>query len=322
MKTLSEQLGQLLIVGVDGNRLDAETEQFLREIHPGGVIFFQRNIGTAAEFRGLVEQVGRVGTITPFLALDLEGGKVDRLREAIAPLPAVRDVARAGLGELMGKLAGRELGSFRLNLDFAPVLDLGTPECEKVMGSRTAGATAEEVVAFAKGFLTGLAESLIVGCGKHFPGLGSGQTDSHLGLPVVEKDAQSMWDEDLKPYRALVKELPMIMIAHVFCPELERAYSRGGSDAAERLPASLSRTIVTELLRKRIGFEGLVVCDDLEMGGVLEGRTQEQAAAAALRAGCDLLLLCGPTENTRKVYAELLREAESDLVLRSLIEQT
>jgi beta-N-acetylhexosaminidase len=318
--TLPEQLGQLLIVGIDRDRWGPATADFLRSTRPGGVIFFQRNITTAPQFRELVEGAQSFLDTPPFLALDLEGGLVDRLREVLAPLPAVRDVAVVAMGETLGRIAGREVAAFSLNVDFAPVLDLATPQSLGVMGSRTAGASPDDVVGFARNFLKGLGEQGIIGCGKHFPGLGSGQTDSHKELPTVEKDGQRMWEEDLLPFRALARELPMIMIAHVYCPGLESAFPSAKTKESERLPASLSHGIVTGLLKERINFQGLVVCDDLEMGGVLEDRSMEQAAIAALKAGCDILLLCGATANTQRVFDALLREANSDSGFRGLVE--
>jgi len=320
MLTLPEQVGQLLIVGLDGSGWDRELETFLRGIRPGGVIFFQRNIQSAPDFRRLVESV-RQTLESPLLALDLEGGLVDRLRDVLAPLPAVRDVARAGLGKTMGRIAGRELAAFSLNVDFAPVLDLGVLESRKILGSRTAGDSPDEVIRFARSFLEGLAESGVIGCGKHFPGLGSGQKDSHKELPSVEKDEREMWQVDLQPFRALASTLPIIMVAHVYCPGLERAFAPERDQASRPIPATLSSAIVSGLLKGRMGFHGLVLSDDLEMGGVLEGRSMEEAATAALKAGCDMLLLCGPAANTRKIFEALLRKANADPGFRSVVEQ-
>jgi len=321
MLTLPEQLGQILIVGINGGVWDKPTEEFLGRIRPGGVIFFQRNIATAPQFRQLVERVRGFLSPPPFLALDLEGGLVDRLRDVLAPLPSVSDAARAEMGQDLGRIAGRELAAFSLNVDFAPVLDLGAAESRIVLGSRTAGASPAEVVRFAQGFLKGLGESGILGCGKHFPGLGSGQCDSHKELPLVEKDAEQMWQQDLEPFRALARVLPMIMVAHVCCPSLERAFGGESANVKERLPASLSPAIVSGLLKGKMEYSGLVLCDDLEMGGVLEGCSREEAAIAALQAGCDVLLLCGPEANTETVFDSLLERANSDSGFGRLVEQ-
>ena len=325
MMTLPEQLGQILIVGIDGgpggNGWNREIENFLGTVRPGGVIFFQRNIKTAPEFRQLVESVRDFLETPPFLALDLEGGQVDRLRDVLAPLPSVRDVAKARMGKALGRIAGRELASLALNVDFAPVLDLGAPESRKILGSRTAGRSPTAVVRFAQSFLEGLSEFGISGCGKHFPGLGSAQKDSHHELPTVDKEEWELWQRDLRPFFALAAKLPMIMVAHVYCPGLESGPSPIGEAAAQPLPATLSRRIVSGLLKERMKFPGLVLADDLEMGGILEGRTMDEAAVSALKAGCDMLLLCGPTANTRRTFDALLREAAVDPYFHGIVER-
>ena len=315
-----------MIVGVDGGSFDRDTENFLANVRPGGVIFFQRNIAGAPQFFGLVRDIRDWFRKTldnpPFLAIDLEGGTVDRLRGVLAPLPAAREAAQAGMGQALGRMAGREVAAFSLNVDFAPVLDLCSAASATVMGSRTVGESPAEVIEFARGFLQGLSESDVIGCGKHFPGLGGGSKDSHKELPVVEKSEAQMWEEDLAPFRALSGELPMIMAAHVFCPSLGGGTGASGEPQAAQIPSTLSREVITGLLKQRIGYMGLVICDDLEMQGVLQGRTMEEAAAAALKAGCDILLLCGATANTQRVFDALLGEANADAEFRRAVERS
>ena len=316
MTNLRESAGQLLWIGFEADAWNAGLEELLETVRPGGVIFFQRNIQTAEQFGGLVRQCAtflreRSG-LTPFLAVDLEGGKVDRFRELIAPLPSVRESVEARKARELGRVAGREVAGFSLNVDFAPVLDLASAESASVLGSRTAGESPEEVVRFAEEFLAGLAESRILGCGKHFPGLGSGCLDSHLAMPRIEKSAEHLWANDLAPYQSLAAQLPMVMVAHAAYPALE-------ADAA--LPASLSRQIVTGVLKEKIGFEGLVLSDDLEMGGVLEGRTVGEAAVQAIEAGCDMLLVCRRAEYVREALKAIVGRAERDEAFRAVTEQ-
>ncbi len=320
MTTLSLRAGQLLWIGFEADSWDAPLENLLREIRPGGVIFFQRNVVETEQFHTLVRQVTEVlseAASPPFLAVDLEGGKVDRFRELLAPLPPARDAARAGMARELGRVAGREVASFSLNVDFAPVLDVASPASEPVLGSRTAGESPEQVARFGEEFLAGLAESGILGCGKHFPGLGSGCLDSHLAMPRIEKDAAQLWEHDLFPFRALASQLPMVMVAHAAYPGLEP------SAASSSLPpASLSPQIVTDLLKRKIGFGGLALCDDLEMGGALEGRTVGEAAVEALAAGCHMLLVCRFAGNIRAASEALVRRAESDSTFRARMDRT
>jgi beta-N-acetylhexosaminidase len=321
MSNLPELAGQLLIVGFEGEERGPDLSRLLRGVRPGGVIFFQRNIASAEQFHAVVSQVREV-VPQPFLAMDLEGGTVDRFRDLLAPLPSAQDAARTGLARELGELAGRELGAFSLNLDFAPVLDLGSPDSQPILATRTAGRTANLVIQFAERFLAGLAEWRIHGCGKHFPGLGSGRKDSHVGMPTIEKTEEALWHEDLLPFRNLADQLLLIMVAHAWYPELEKALAPEQAPPKDPIPASLSRNIVTGLLRERIGYQGLVVCDDLEMGGVLEGRSIEAAAVAAVRAGCDILLVCRNAGNVQRVHEALVQEAEKRPDFRELLERS
>ena len=279
MSTLLQQAGQLFLIGIEASAWDTATEALLREVRPGGVIFFQRNIASPEEFAGLVRRIGGLlaedSSLPPFLAIDLEGGTVDRLREALAPLPCARDAARAGLARELGRVAGRELAA-----------------------------------QFGEEFLAGLSESGILGCGKHFPGLGSGRIDSHRAMPRIEKDEARLWEQDLFPFRALAPKLPMMMVAHAAYPALERAGAPPLAGSSAALPASLSRSIVSGLLKGRIGFQGLVVADDLEMGGVTGDRSVGEAAVETIRAGCDLLLVCRRADHVRAALQAVVREAE------------
>ena len=199
------------------------------------------------------------------------------------------------------------------------MLDVGSPESETVLGTRTAGESAEQVARFGEEFLAGLADSGILGCGKHFPGLGSGRLDSHLAMPRIEKDATQLWEHDLFPFRALASRLPMVMVAHAAYPGLE-AEALSGATHPQSLPATLSRQIVSELLKRRIGYKGLVLSDDLEMGGVLEGRTVGEAAVAAIDAGCDMLLVCRRADYVHAAFEALVRRAEQDATFRAALD--
>jgi len=319
MPTLSEQLGQVLLIGFEGGGWSRELDELLREVQPAGVIFFERNIADAEPFQQLVAEIRSVLETPeagpPLLSIDQEGGLVDRLRKVLAPLPSARDAARAGLAFELGQMAGRELAAFALNVDFAPVLDLSTSQSVDILASRTAGETPKQVIAFAEQFLAGLSEQGIVGCGKHFPGLGSGEKDTHLAMPRIDKSESEMWETDLAPFRVLAPRLPMIMVAHAAYPAFADA-----PPPAPPLPASLSPGLIRELLQHKIGFSGLVLSDDLEMGA-LENRSIEQAAIDALRAGCDLLLVCRKAQNVRRVWEALRQQAERDSGFQALIEQ-
>jgi beta-N-acetylhexosaminidase len=170
------------------------------------------------------------------------------------------------------------------------------------MSSRAVSADPKQVVIYAREFLRGLGDAGVVGCGKHFPGLGEANLDTHHELPSVEKTLRKLWGEDLVPYRTLRRELPFVMVSHAAFPAVTK----------ERTPASLSKKWITEILRKKIGYRGLICSDDLEMGGVLKAAPIEEAATGHIRAGGDLGLICHQEHYIVRAYAGLVREAKRD----------
>ncbi len=177
------------------------------------------------------------------------------------------------------------------------------------MGTRAAGATTEEVVMYASSFLAGLASQKVIGCGKHFPGLGGGSLDSHTETPSIHRQMHELWSEDLAPYRDLRNELPMIMVNHAAYPQTP------GKDR----PASVSPYWITTVLRKRIGYRGIIFSDDLEMGGILKFMSIEEAAVAAIRAGMDLLEICHTPEMIMRAYDALIAEGECSAAFSKLL---
>jgi beta-N-acetylhexosaminidase len=314
---LRAQAGQLLTFGFDGTEVSAELSSQLRELKPGGIILFARNIETPRQTHALLKavqkQAGVQSEVPLFRCVDMEGGTVDRLRDITAPAPSVQDVVQAGHKPFYrehGQLIGSEVRALGFNVDFAPVLDLRFDASLGVLGSRTVSSDAKATAAYAREFLRGLKDAGIAGCGKHFPGLGEGQLDSHQALPVVRKSWKALWEEDLLPYRLLAKQLPFVMVAHCAYPEV----------TGEALPASISKKWVTDVLRKKIGYTGLVVSDDLEMGGVLKVASIEEAAVATVQAGADLYLVCHNRELVHRAYEAILKEAERSSRFRAKVE--
>ncbi len=248
-----------------------------------------------------------------FLCVDMEGGTVDRLRDAIAPIPSVADVAATGSVKLFrkhGSLIGDEIRALGFNTDFAPCVDLGFAASKKVLGSRTVSDNPKRTIRYARAFLRGLRDAEVIGCGKHFPGLGEGASiDSHMHLPSIEKQWRDLWREDLLPYRKLRKELPMVMVAHAAYPYVTR----------DKLPASLSKQWIRNILKKKIGFKGLIVSDDLEMGGVLAAAPIGEAAIRTLVAGSDLMLVCHKEDNVWLAFESVYKLAEADREFAKLV---
>src|SRR5215475_5751989 len=303
--TLRRQVGQLLILGYDGLEVDGKLRTTLSTLQPGGVILFARNIEEPKQTWRLLRESQATTRVPMFLCVDLEGGTVDRLKKVIAPAPSVEQVfatQNRKLFRMHGNILGLEARALGFNTDFAPVFDLGFEASRAVLTSRTASANPEETILYAREFLRGLKAAKVLGCGKHFPGLGEGNLDSHHDMPVVKKSWKAMWAEDLRPYRELRARIPFVMVAHAAYPEITR----------DNQPASLSRKWMQEVLRKKIGYRGLIISDDLEMGGVLSTGAIEDVAVETLRAGADMFLVCHNQELVWRGYEAVLRTAERE----------
>lgn len=304
-QTTTAKPGQLLIIGFDGTEMSAGVRSLLRRVQPAGVILFARNVVNAHQTWDLLKHCAAEVPAPMFACVDMEGGTVDRLKNAIAPAPAPAEVFAAGDRRLFrkhGKIIGESCRAVGFNTDFAPVVDLAGKVARKVMGSRVISEDPREVVLYAREFLAGLRSAGVIGALKHFPGLGSANLDTHKGLPRVEKRWEQLWQEDLQPYRTLRREPAMVMVGHA-------SYAAVSGDG---MPASLSKKWITDVLRKRIGYRGLVISDDLEMGAVLKTREIGQAAVEHIRAGGDICLVCHKEENVDAAFEALVKTAERD----------
>ncbi len=297
--------GELFIIGFDGTEMSPRLASLLSEIQPAGVILFARNITGAEQTHRLLRECQKCVSTPLFTCVDLEGGKVDRFRNVLGPAPSATEVFATGDRRLFrehGRVIGENCRALGFNVDFAPALDLAFEASRSVMSSRSVSANPKEVLTYAREFLRGLNDAGVIGCGKHFPGLGEANLDTHHELPSVQKPFKKLWMEDLVPYRTMRSSLPLVMVSHAAFPTVTK----------ERTPASLSKKWITDVLRKRIGYRGLICSDDLEMGGVLAAAPIEQAAIGHIRAGGDLALICHKEDFIRRAHEAMLREAERD----------
>jgi beta-N-acetylhexosaminidase len=316
-QNLRAHIGQLLIIGFDGTEMSPRLASLLTDIQPAGVILFARNITSAEQTHTLLRECQKCIATPLFTCVDLEGGKVDRFRNVLGPAPSAADVFATGDRKLFrkhGRIIGENCRALGFNVDFAPALDLAFEASKSVMSSRAVSADPKEVVTYAREFLRGLTDAKVLGCGKHFPGLGEGNLDSHHHLPVIDKPLKKMWNEDLVPYRSLSlrRELPLIMISHAAFP----AVTKG------RTPASLSKKWITDVLRTKIGYRGLICSDDLEMSGVLAAASIEQAAIGHIRAGGDLALICHQEDFVRRAHEAMIIEAERDKTFARRVQES
>jgi len=285
--------------------MNSRLASLLTRVQPAGVILFARNIKSPEQTWRLLRECQKCVATTLLTCVDLEGGTVDRFRDALGPSPAAADVFACDDPKLFrkhGQMIGENCRALGFNVDFAPVLDLAFDRSRQVMGTRTVSSNPQETILYAREFLAGLSSAKVMGCGKHFPGLGEGKLDSHHELPVIDKELKKLWAEDLAPYRTLRRQLPFVMVAHAAYPRVTKS----------KIPASLSKVWISDILRKRIGYRGLIVSDDLEMGGVLAAAPVGKAAIEFVRAGGDLCLVCHREENVLQAYEALIRASESD----------
>jgi len=300
-----KDIGQLLIIGFDETEMSPALASLLTDIQPAGVILFGRNITGAEQTYTLLRDCQKYVKTPLFTSVDLEGGRVDRFRNVIGSAPSAADVFATGDKRLFrkhGRIIGENCRSLGFNMDFAPALDLAFEASRSVMSSRSVSADPKKVVAYAREFLRGLGDAGVIGCGKHFPGLGEANLDTHHELPSVNKTFKKLWEQDLVPYRVMRRDLPLVMISHAAFPAVTK----------ERTPASLSKKWITDVLRKKIGYKGLICSDDLEMGGVLAAAPIEQATIGHIRAGGDLALICHQEDYVRRSYKAMMEEVAHD----------
>jgi beta-N-acetylhexosaminidase len=282
----SSDLGQLLLIGVPGFDLDQKTADYFRKLRPGGFILFGRNIKAAGQLRKLIEDLRDLSQVEPIITIDQEGGRVSRLKLIGNEPPNAQQLCDKGDLRLIrkhGDITGRLLRLFGFNVDLCPVLDISfNDECDNSLKARCYGRTAAEVIEKAGAFNESLRATGILSCGKHFPGYASAALDPHHELPVIERSREAMEEHELAVFRKLAGTLDSMMVGHISISGLE----------AGDLPASLSPTLIRGLLLDELGFEGLVMTDDLDMGAILNHYGFDETMKRGIAAGNDLLMIC------------------------------
>ncbi|HEY0404544.1 MAG TPA: glycoside hydrolase family 3 N-terminal domain-containing protein [Pyrinomonadaceae bacterium] len=314
---LEQQIGQLFFVGLPGTELDQQTRELLEYVKPGGVIIFGRNVRDAAQLRLLLDSVRELLPVAPLFGIDQEGGLVDRLRRICTPMPAARTIRQHGdlaAARTLGRITGEVLQLLGFNMNFAPVMSIMTDERDLLSNglySRSFGRSPGEVLGYTMVYLRALQSTGCLGCLKHFPGIGAGEVDSHEEMPVVHLSHDALIAQDLAPYIELFQReddrVRAVMVSHGGFPNID---IRQGLAGGLLEPASLSHSIVTRLLRDELGYEHLVVTDDLEMGAIARHCDIDAAVIRAFFAGQDMLLICSKPDMIRRGYDALLLTAE------------
>lgn len=315
---IEDQIGQFFYIGLQGTELDGEARALLSEVRPGGVIIFGRNVATPQQLRAFLDDIRGQLKIEPLLGIDQEGGLVDRLRKILTPMPSARTIRQHGdlaAARALGRITGEVLRMLGFNMNFAPVMSIMTDERDLLSNglySRSFGRSPGEVLGYTTVYLRGLQETGCIACLKHFPGIGAGEVDSHEQMPLVELSHEDLIAQDLAPYIELFQRkddrIRCVMVSHGGFPNIDIKKERTGGLLE---PASVSHNIVTRLLREELGYQHLVLTDDLEMGAIARHCDIENAVVRAFLAGEDMMLICAHPEIIRRGYQALLRAARN-----------
>ncbi len=304
--SIRHDIGQLLIGSLPGTTIPAELRSLAREFQLGGVILFARNIEAPEQIAELSHDVQALALGLPlWVSVDQEGGRVARLRAPFTEWPPMAVLGRSGDPSLASRFAAAlaaELKAVGITLDYAPVLDIHTNPKNPVIGDRALAETADAVATLGVAIIRGLQEHGVAACGKHFPGHGDTSVDSHLELPIVEHPPDRVRRVECVPFRAAIEAgVAFIMTAHVLVPSMD-----------EQNPATLSPAIVRGLLREELGYEGVILSDDLEMKAIAKTWTPADAAVEAIAAGCDGVLICSGDAAAQVATLEALVHAVED----------
>ncbi len=315
---IEHKIGQMLIIGLPSTQVDDVTRELLTTIQPGGVLLERTNIESAEQIVAFTSQIRAALPVPPFITIDQEGGRVDRLKNLIAPMPSadlLRSSGDAATASRLGEITAEALRSFGFNINFAPVLDIATDDAaDNGLAQRYYGDTVGRVISMAGAYLEGMQRNGVIGVGKHFPGLGATNVDSHSHLPQVNLSRDEMQKRDLLPYVEMFSKINSRLVAVMISHAHYTAY-----DGAAALPASISRNVVNGLLRDELSFKGLAITDDIEMGAITENRSAGEAAVMAIEAGVDMALTCGTPESTMQIWQAMVAAANQNRITRTHI---
>lgn len=297
-------VGQLFMFGFYGYKPTKEILRFIKEDNLGGVILFKRNIESADQLKALTSELQDAAGGELLIGIDQEGGRVSNLPNSIIDVPPMEKLGRSFLeGEsakrahLLGHELGEKLLELGINIDFAPVLDVRTNPNNPIIGSRSFSDDPEVVAILGCEVARGMKQAGLISCGKHFPGHGDTSEDSHLILPIVELDIERLKSLELMPFEtAIEKGIPSLMSAHVVYADVDDK------------PATLSKKILTDILRDDLGFKGVLFSDDLEMKAISDNYDMGDVSVTILNAGCDILLICH-REDRQNLAIQGVREA-------------
>jgi beta-N-acetylhexosaminidase len=315
---LDEKIGQMIFAGIDGYELNPQTVELLESYHVGGIILYKPNVGSTGQLIKLgnaLKQTNTKNKLPLWLGVDEEGGKVTRLPDELVKMPASKWVGKVNSEEFaygVGNLLGTELNAYGLNVDFGPVLDINSNPNNPVIVDRSFGTEANIVSLMGIQTMKGLQAQHILPVVKHFPGHGDTSVDSHIGLPVVQHDLARLRKLELVPFNdAFSQQADAVMVAHILLPKVDSQY-----------PASLSKQILSNLLRQEMGFEGLIITDDLTMGAIAQNYELGEAAVLSVIAGANVVMVGHDFEKVTNVFAALRKAVQDTRVSMDIVDQS
>ena len=306
--SLDEKVGQMLMVGVDGTSIGANEEMFIKDYHVGGFILYGKNISTTSQTVHLINQlkISNEKSNNPFplfISVDQEGGSVERLPSSIRSLPTNEKVGNTNnqaFSKAIGQIVGMELHDFGFNMDFAPVMDIRRSS-DSAINNRSFSSDKNSVSKLGTATMKGIQSKNVISVIKHFPGYGSVTVDAHTDLPILDYGLDPLETTDWVPYKkAIADGADVVMVTHLMAPQLNAKY-----------PASMSRTIMTNILRNRLEFNGVIITDDMTMGAIEKHYSVDQAVVRSVKAGADVVLIAFHKEE-QLAAIEALKRAVKD----------
>lgn len=306
-----EKIGQLVMLGIDGYSLNFEAIKLIKDEHVGGIILTGKNIKSIDQLHSLNNQIKELNRkenkIPIFISTDEEGGIISRMPHGIKNLPSSGEIGEHNDPQLaleIGEAIGERVNEFGFNMTMAPVMDVNSNANNPVIGKRSFGSDEKLVAKLGNAEIKGIQSKHIIPVIKHFPGHGDTDTDSHKGLPVVNHDLKRLREIELYPFKEAIKEnADVVMAAHILIPNIDSKY-----------PSSLSKEVITELLRKELHFNGVVITDDMTMGAVSKNFDIGEAAVTSILAGTDIILVNHGTKNKKTVLRALTQAVKEGII--------
>lgn len=316
--SLDDKIGQMVLVGLDGTSMGVKTKELIEKYRVSGFILYKDNITSASQAVKLLNQLkaaNHAKAAPLWLSIDQEGGKVSRLPAEFTDLPPAADVGRANdldYTHQIGQTLGVVVRSLGFNMDFAPVLDINNNPNNPVIGNRSFGSNPETVITHGIETMKAIQSKHVAAVVKHFPGHGDTTVDSHLDLPVVNKTVKELEAFELLPFvEAIRQDADAIMIAHLLIPQVDDKY-----------PASLSKNLITNVLRGNLGFDGVIITDDMTMGGITKHYNIGEAAVKSVQAGSDIILVGHEYDKQLAVLKALRKSAQAGAITKDMLDQS